>query len=95
MEHNREHFDTTLAIYTGVRLDQLTPVAGDNDSGTGGTSVARFTATSNAVYRIAIDGHADAMGNIALRWNFVSGRLAIRKNSNGTLYADRHRHRRN
>lgn len=78
-------FDTTLAIYTGSALNQLTAVGGDNDSGAGGTSVARFSATSNTVYRIAIDGRADAMGNIALRWNYVSGRLAIRKNSNGTL----------
>jgi hypothetical protein len=78
-------FDTTLAIYSGSALNSLTPVAGDNDSGAGGTSVARFNATSNVVYRVAIDARANGMGHIALSWNYISARLAIRKNSNGTV----------
>jgi hypothetical protein len=78
-------FDTSLAIYRGDALNSLTPVASDNDSGAGGTSVARFTATSNVVYRVAVDGRANAMGNIALHWSYVAGRLAIQKNTNGTV----------
>ena len=78
-------FDTSLAIYRGDALNSLTPVASDNDSGAGGTSAARFTATSNVVYRVAVDGRANAMGNIALGWSYVAGRLAIQKNTNGTV----------
>ncbi|HKQ39608.1 MAG TPA: lysyl oxidase family protein [Verrucomicrobiae bacterium] len=78
-------FDTTLAIYRGDALNALTPVAGDNDSGAGGTSKTRFTAVSNTVYRIAIDARADGMGHIALNWNYVSGRLAVRRSSNGSV----------
>ena len=78
-------FDTTLAVYRGTALNQLTPVASDNDSGTNGTSVLRFAATSNTVYRIAIDGRGNGMGNIALSWAYLAGRLAIRRNSNGSL----------
>jgi hypothetical protein len=78
-------FDTTLAIYRGDALNSLTVVGGDNDSGAGGTSIARVSVTSNTVYRIAIDGRADGMGHIVLNWNYVAGRLAIRRNVNGSL----------
>ena len=78
-------FDTTLAIYRGDALNQLTVMGGDNDSGAGGTSIARFTAVSNTVYRIAIDGRADGMGHIVLSWNYIAGRLAIRRASNGII----------
>jgi hypothetical protein len=78
-------FDTTLAIYSGSALNQLTPVASDNDSGPDGTSILRFNATSNGVYRIAIDGRANGMGNIFLGWAYLAGRLTIRRNTNGSL----------
>ena len=74
-------FDTTLAIYRGTAVNQLTPVASDNDSGSGGTSITRFAATSNTVYRVAVDGRGDAWGNITLRWDYLTGRLSIRRNS--------------
>lgn len=78
-------FDTTLAIYRGSALNALTPVASDNDSGAGGTSKLRFMAASNTTYRIAIDSRADGMGHIALNWNYVAGRLAVRRTSNGSI----------
>lgn len=78
-------FDTSLAIYRGNAVNSLTAVASDNDSGANGTSVARFNATSNTVYRIAVDGRGAAMGNISLNWTYLTSRLAIKRNSNGTL----------
>jgi hypothetical protein len=79
------NFDTTLAIYRGTAVNQLTAVASDNDSGAGGTSIVRFPAASNTVYRVAIDSRGDGMGNIALGWIYLSGRLTIRRNANGSL----------
>jgi hypothetical protein len=78
-------FDTSLAVYRGDTLSQLTPVASDNDSGSGGTSILRFSAVSNTVYRIAVDGRANAMGNITLSWEYLAGRLNIRREGDGSL----------
>ena len=78
-------FDTSLAVYRGTAVNSLTAVASDNDSGANGTSVLRFNATSNTVYRIAIDGRGDAMGNISLNWTYLTSRLAVKRNSNGTV----------
>jgi lysyl oxidase len=78
-------FDTTLAIYRGTAVNQLTPVASDNDSGAGGTSILNFNAVSNTVYRVAIDGRGDAMGNISLRWAYLTARLTVRRNTNGSV----------
>ena len=79
-------FDTTLAIYTGSNVGQLTATASDNDSGGGGgTSVVRFNASSNTMYHMAIDGRGNAMGNISLAWQYLTARLSIDRNANGTL----------
>lgn len=78
-------FDTSLAVYRGSALNALTVVTNDNDSGANGTSVLRFNATSNTVYRIAVDGRGNANGNISLNWAYLNSRLAIRRNSNGTV----------
>lgn len=78
-------FDTSLAVYQGAALNSLTTVASDNDSGASGTSVLRFSATSNTLYRIAIDGRGDAMGDISLNWAYLTSRLAVKRSSNGTV----------
>ena len=78
-------FDTSLAIYTGDSVSQLTAIASDNDSGSGGTSILRFNAISNTVYHIAIDGRGNAMGHVSLAWEYLTARLSIDRNTNGTL----------
>ncbi|MGA2658443.1 MAG: immunoglobulin domain-containing protein [Verrucomicrobiota bacterium] len=72
-------FDTLLAVYTGSTLNNLVPVAGnDNIPGTNTSSVS-FTATAGTIYQIAVDGfQADtgeesappppASGAITLNW---------------------------
>jgi hypothetical protein len=49
------NFDTKIHIYTGT-CGALTCVAGDDDSGTGNTSVVTFTAQPYTVYIIRIGG---------------------------------------
>jgi len=61
-------FDSLLAVYTGSRLDDLTPVQ-SNDNGPGncapGSSLS-FEAVANTTYRIAVDGKGGAQGTFAL-----------------------------
>ncbi len=61
-------FDTLLAVYQGTALNALQPIASDEDSGGFLTSEARFNAVRGSDYHIAIDGFADAAGNIVLSW---------------------------
>jgi hypothetical protein len=62
-------FDSLLAVYTGSAVDNLTPVAG-NDDGSPSTcstgSVAEFVATAGKTYRIAVDGKAGGVGRFRL-----------------------------
>ena len=60
-------FNTVLGIYTGTAVNALTPVASNDDSG-GVQSKATFTATTNVVYRIAVDGKSAASGAVKLNW---------------------------
>ena len=66
-------FDTLLAVYTGVKLNGLTPVQ-SNDDGSGkcapGSRVS-FPAAANTTYRIAVDGKSGAEGLLELH---VDGR---------------------
>ena len=78
-------FDTLLAVYTGSALNQLTPVASDDGTAGGGASLVRFSATANTVYHIAVDSRGNGMGNVRLQWTYLPVRLAVRKNSNGTI----------
>jgi hypothetical protein len=60
-------FDTILGIYSGTVLGTLTPVAANDDGPNLDTaSLASLTATSGAVYQIAVDGYAAAAGSIVL-----------------------------
>lgn len=67
-------FDTVLAVYTGVNVSQLTPLASNDDSpysdnlGHILTSSLTFNATTGTTYRIAVDGSGGRFGNFALRW---------------------------
>ena len=61
-------FDTLLAVYAGNSLANLTPVAGDDDSGGFYTSAVTFNATNGVSYWIAVDGLRGASGQILLTW---------------------------
>jgi hypothetical protein len=70
-------FDTTLAIYTGTIVTNLTVVAANNDD-VGGAVISRvgFNALAGVTYRIAVDGLQGDSGNAVLNWNMFS-QLAI------------------
>ena len=63
------NFDTTLAVYTGSSVDQLTPVA-SNDNIAGNTLQSRlsFDAAQGTTYVVAIDGTGANTGNYVLTW---------------------------
>lgn len=60
-------FDTTLAVYTGTRVDALITVA-SNIHSNGLQSRVIFDATLGVEYYIAVDGHWGASGSIVLNW---------------------------
>jgi uncharacterized repeat protein (TIGR03803 family) len=61
-------FDTLLAVYTGNKLNQLTPIASNDDAHYDFTSAVSFLATSGTTYRVAVDGYDGATGVLALAW---------------------------
>ncbi len=66
-------FNTVLGAYTGLSIDNLTTVAGNDDIGGGVTqSRVTFTATGLARYWIAIDGFNGATGDTKLNWNLTA-----------------------
>ena len=70
-------FDTVLGIYTGNNVGTLALVASNDDSSPGTISRASFTAVSGTVYRIAVDGHNGASGNLKLNWAFTPNPPAV------------------
>jgi uncharacterized repeat protein (TIGR01451 family) len=70
-------FDTLLAVYTGTSVDQLTPIAAnDNDGSANNSSGLYFEAKSDVEYEIAVDGYNGADGNITLNWSLNSSATA-------------------
>jgi hypothetical protein len=75
-------FDTLLAAYRGSSVVNLSLVAANDDHGPGVgnarrgpgfTSQITFNVTNGVEYLIAVDGRAEATGNIVLSWIFVPG----------------------
>lgn len=66
-------FDTVLAVYTGVTVGALSPVAGDDQSGGNGTSLVTFPAPAGVSYQIAVDGKQGASGAVVLRLQVAGG----------------------
>ena len=60
-------FDTTLAVYSGTNLANLTVVAANDDFGTHRFSRVEFQANANAVLVVAVDGVNGASGDGFLR----------------------------
>ena len=65
------NYDTTLAAYTGTRVDELNPIADNDDDGGALTSAIQFDAIAGVTYRIAVDGYAGRTGAIVLNWELV------------------------
>lgn len=67
------NFDTLLAVYVGNRVDGLTEVASDEDSGGFLSSMVEFNVTKDTDYQIAIDGFGGTGGTVVLGWFFLMG----------------------
>ncbi len=63
------NFDTMLGVYTGTAVDSLTEVASDDEGGGDSTSLVRFRASPGVVYKVAVDGYDESVGDIFLHWN--------------------------
>jgi Ca2+-binding RTX toxin-like protein len=61
-------FDTLLAVYTGVAVNSLTPVAANDDDPTTGGSTVSFAVSSGVTYMLAVDGFLGKIGHIRLSW---------------------------
>jgi hypothetical protein len=79
-------FDTTLAIYTGNNVTNLSSVAANDDDIAAGVHTSRlsFNAIAGVTYRVAIDGYGGDYGTYNLNWNMVS-QVAIAGMTNGTF----------
>jgi subtilisin family serine protease len=65
-------FDTTLAVYTGSRVDSLTLISANDDaSATVDTSATTFETMAGQTYAIAVDGFGNATGSIRLEVQFT------------------------
>ena len=66
-------FDTLLAVYTGTSLNRLTPVASNDDAGSGGRqSEVSFRAQQGRTYHVVVDGYGGATGAVVLNWRAAS-----------------------
>jgi hypothetical protein len=80
-------FDTTLGIYTGSSVTNLTILAGNNnDAGGLVSSRVDFPATAGTTYRIAVDGFAADEGLVTLNWGMISLLDVPILNPNGTVH---------
>jgi len=67
--HN-SNFDTLLAVYTGIAINDLAGIAAnDNDGSAGNTSGVTFLAQAGTTYQIAVDGLNGATGQLQLDWS--------------------------
>ena len=68
------NFDTTLGVYTGTSVSQLTTIAQNDDiSDIDKDSRVQFGVTTGITYLIAADGWNGEYGNITLNWTANSG----------------------
>ncbi len=85
-------FDTTLGVYTGATVASLAVVV-SNDDVVSGTLWSRvtFSATSNATYRIAVDGYNGTSGSYELNlnpaWNDHFASSLVLTGASGTVSA--------
>jgi hypothetical protein len=70
-------FDTLLAVYTGTRVDRLTPVTFNDDAPVAGAihSDLVLAVRAGERYLVAVDGLSGAAGQIFLTYNFTAGQI--------------------
>jgi hypothetical protein len=66
-------FDTVLAVYTGMTVSNLTPIAANDDAGPGiETSEVSFQFNPGTTYHIVVDGKTDSdTGNVVLNYAVI------------------------
>jgi uncharacterized repeat protein (TIGR02543 family) len=66
-------FDTLLAVYTGNRVNDLTPIASNDDAYDDGVTYSKImqAVQGEQVYRIAVDGYAGSSGTVSLQYQFT------------------------
>jgi hypothetical protein len=80
-------YDTTLGVYTGDSVTNLSVIAGNNnDAGSLVSSRVDFPAAAGTTYRIAVDGFAADEGWVTLNWGMVSLLGLPALNPNGTVH---------
>lgn len=66
------NYDTTLAAYTGSRVDRLTKLAENDDAAFNGSMTLQSRVTidvaAGTTYYVAVDGYNGSTGAIALNW---------------------------
>lgn len=86
------NYDSTIAVYTGNTVSNLTLVASDDNSAGNDASSVRFVAANGQTCRIAVDGFSGATGNFRLKWTPAHPmRLSILRQTNAVVvrvYAD-------
>lgn len=65
------NYDTTIGVYTGTTIANLTAIASNDDAPGLTTSHLSFTATSGTTYQIAVDGKGGATGMVSLNVGLV------------------------
>lgn len=65
------NYDTTLAAYTGTRVDALMQLLANDDAGGALTSAISIDVTTGVTYRIAVDGYGGRTGAITLNWDLT------------------------
>jgi hypothetical protein len=79
-------FDTTLGVYVGDTVTNLSVIAADhNDAGALISSRVDFPAVSGTTYRIAVDGYGGVAGNLRLSWDMDSRLGLIGPGPDGNL----------
>jgi hypothetical protein len=67
----RTRFDTTLAVYTGERVNALTLAVANDDAGVGGLSALTVPAVRGVKYALSVGGSGGATGDFRLTWREV------------------------
>lgn len=80
---NTGNFNTTLAVYKGTSVNNLTAIVANDDeliNGTQGQSRLTFGTQAGTIYRIAVAGHFSLSGNFTLVWQLSN--LSVNDNFN-------------
>lgn len=69
---NGSTFDTTLSVYNGLELSNLSLIVEDDDSGEGSRSSVLFPVTGGETYYVMVAGYGSEEGLVVLSWEFIT-----------------------